>query len=85
MVANAASLLDMQNLRLYKEKTYDDIQRMLVSGNAYTAAPVIREGDFVMWGEAQRKIIASQRPQNVTVGVVRAMARMDNMVRVQRR
>lgn len=77
VVANAASLLDMQNLRLYKEKTYDDIQRMLVSGNAYTAAPVIREGDFVMWGEAQRKIIASQRPQNVTVGVVRAMARMD--------
>lgn len=77
VVANAASLLDMQNLRLYKEKTYADIQRMLVSGNAYTAAPVIGEGDFVMWGEAQQKIIASQRPQNVTVGVVRAMARMD--------
>ena len=76
VIANAGFLLDMKNLNSYKGKTYVGIQQMLVS-NAYTTAPAPVAGDFVMWGEAQQKIIASRRPQNVTVSMVRALARVD--------
>lgn len=77
VLANAGNLLDGQSPDLYKEKTYGQIQQMLVSDPAYTSAPVLAAGGFVMWGEAESHITASQRPQKVTVSMIRAVARVD--------
>ena len=76
VLANAGSYLDGQNMNLYKEKGYEEIQQMLVS-QGYTAAPVLAAGGFVMWGEAETHIVASRRPQSVTIHMVRAVARVD--------
>lgn len=77
VLANAGSLLDKQNLNWYKEKTYEQIQQKLVSDPAYTAAPVLAAGGFVMWGEADELVSATRRPQKVTVNMIRAVARVD--------
>lgn len=77
VLANAGSLLNGQNLNLYKEKTYEQIQGMLVSDPAYTSAPVLAAGGFVMWGEAESLIVADRHPQKITVRMIRAVARLD--------
>lgn len=77
VLANAGSLLDGQNLNLYKEQTYEQIQGMLVNAPAYTSAPVLAAGGIVMWGEAESHVAATRHPQQVTVRMIRAVARVD--------
>lgn len=77
VLANASSLLDKKSLKVYEGKTYGDIQQMLVSDPAYTSAPVLAAGGFVMWGEAKTLIVADRHPQKITVHMLRAVARLD--------
>ena len=78
VLANAGGLLlDEENLNLYKGETYDRIQQMLVSGEYAIDPPVLAAGGFVMWGEAKETVSATRRPQQVTVNMLRALARVD--------
>lgn len=76
VLANAASRLSTDNLNLYKGKTYAEIQRMLLS-DEITGPPLTRSEGFIMWGEAADRVAASRRPQKITVGLTRALARVD--------
>lgn len=75
VVANIGGFMADKDKSEFRGKSYDELQELLQA--AVTGKPHAGEGDFVMWGKADKEFPAASPSQSINVPMLRALARVD--------